>query len=76
MKIITFNIDERILSVVRRYASKTGSSANQLVREFLTSTAERNDRAQQVRSRIRQLSDESTARIGSKSWSRGELHER
>lgn len=76
MKNITLSIDERVLSVVRRYASETGSSVNQLVREFLTSIAERNDRAQQVRTRIRQLSDESAARMGSKSWSRDQLHDR
>ena len=76
MKNITLSIDEQVLTAVRRYALENGSSVNQLVREFLTSIAERNDRAEQVRSRIRQLSNQSTARIGSKSWTRDELHKR
>ncbi|MCI0652975.1 MAG: DUF6364 family protein [Methylococcaceae bacterium] len=76
MKNITLSIDERVLEKVRRYASESGSSVNQLVREFLTGIAERNDRADQVKRQIRDLSEQSTAQIGSKSWTRDELHER
>ncbi|MGH8475760.1 MAG: DUF6364 family protein [Methylococcales bacterium] len=76
MKNITISVDEQVLTSVRRYASENGSSVNQLVREFLTDVAERNNRAEQVIRRIHQLSDQSTARIGFKSWTRDELHER
>jgi Family of unknown function (DUF6364) len=76
MKNITLSIDERVLEKVSRYASESGSSVNQLVREFLTGNAERNDRADQVKRQIRDLSEQSTARIGTKSWTRDELHER
>jgi Family of unknown function (DUF6364) len=76
MKNITLSIDERVLQKFRRYASESGSSVNQLVREFLIGIADRNDRADQVKRHIRELSEQSTARIGSKSWSRDELHER
>lgn len=76
MKNITLSIDEDVLMVVRRYAVEQGSSVNGIVREFLTGIAERDDRAKKVRKKIRQLSNRSTARIGSKSWTRDELHER
>jgi hypothetical protein len=76
MKNITLSIDEKVLTVVRCYAAEQGNSVNGIVREFLTGIAERADKAEKVRKRIRQLSDQSTARIGSKSWTRDELHER
>ena len=76
MKNVTLSIDEKILAAVRRYAVERDSSVNALVREFLTGIATREDRARKARQRIRELSDQSTARIGSKSWTRDELHER
>jgi hypothetical protein len=76
MKNITLTIDENVLAAVRRYATERNSSVNRLVREYLTRISEREDRARQARQRIRQLSNRSKARLGSKSWSRDELHER
>ena len=76
MKNVTLSIDEAVLSAVRRYAAEHDSSVNALVREFLTMIARREDRAKKARQRIRELSDSSDARIGSKSWSRDELHAR
>jgi hypothetical protein len=76
MKNITLSIDEKVLAAVRRYAMAHNSSVNRLVREFLARIAGRQNRAREVRRRIRELSNRSTARIGSKTWSRDELHER
>ncbi len=76
MKNITLSVDENVLATVRRYATERNSSVNQLVREYLTRISEREDRARQARQRIRRLSNRSKARLGSKTWSRDELHER
>jgi hypothetical protein len=76
MKNITLSMDEKVLAAVRRYAVERNSSVNGLVREYLTSLAERQDRARQARRELRRLSDRSKARIGRRSWSRDELHER
>jgi hypothetical protein len=76
MKNITLAVDEGVLAVARRYAVEHDSSVNALVREFLASIAEREDRARQARKRLRELSERSSARIGSASWTRDELHER
>ena len=46
------------------------------VRKFLRSIAEREDRAKTAGKRIRDLSESSEARIGTKSWSRDDLHAR
>lgn len=64
MKNITLKIGEKV------------SSVNRFMRDFLARIAERQNRAREVRRRIRELSNRSTARIGSKTWSRDDLHER
>ena len=76
MKNITLSVDENIFSAAKLYAAEQNSSVNALVREFLTSIAEREDRARKARRRIRQLSSRSKARVGRKSWSRDDLHAR
>jgi hypothetical protein len=76
MKSVTLSVDERVLAVVRRYAADRNSSVNALVREFLSSIAQKEDRAGRARQRIRELSEASEARIGSRSWNRDELHAR
>lgn len=76
MKNITLNVDEKVLAAARRYAAERNSSVNALVRNYLASIAQREDRAAQARKRLRQLSRQSKARIGSKKWHREDLHER
>jgi len=76
MKNITLRIDEQVLAAVRRHAAAQETSVNRLVRDFLASIAEHEARGKQVRQRLRELSDHSPARIGSRSWSRDELHDR
>jgi len=76
MKNITLSVDEKVLMAVRRYAAERDSSVNALVREFLTSVSERENRARTARLRILDLSRRSKARVGPKSWSREGLHER
>ncbi len=76
MKNITLSVDEKVLAAVRRYAAERDSSVNSLVREFLGRISQSEDRARNARRRIRQLSNRSRARMGSRSWSREELHDR
>jgi len=76
VKTITLSVDEKVLARVRRYAVAHGSSVNALVREYLKTLAERDDRARSARKRLRQLSRSSRAKLGSRSWNRGDLHER
>ena len=76
MKNITLAVDENVLAVVRKYSAEHNCSVNSLVRGFLTDIAEREDRAKQARKNIRKLSERSTAKRGSKTWSRDDLHER
>ena len=76
MKNITLSVDETVLRTVRLYAAERGSTVDGLVREFLTGLAHREDRTRKARQRIMELSGRSRASIGSRSWTREELHER
>ena len=76
MKNITLSVDEKVLTAVRRYAAARDSSVNALVREFLSRISQSEDRARNARRRIRELSNRSKARIGSRSWTREDLHDR
>ena len=76
MKRITLSIDETVFRRVRLYAAERGSTVDALVREFLTDFVSREDRTRKARQRIKELSERSGARIGSRSWTREELHER
>lgn len=76
MKNITLRIDDAVLAAARRYAVEHESTVNALVREFLSNIAEREDRAKDARQRLRELSERSRARIGTKTWARDGLHER
>jgi hypothetical protein len=73
---ITLSVDEKILEVARRYAAEQNSSVNALVREYLTNLAAHEDRAARARARIREMSAQSEGRLGKKTWSRDDLHER
>lgn len=76
MKNITLSVDENILAAVRRHAAERNSTVNALVREYLTSLAAHEDRAKRARARLRQLSAQSQGRLGKKTWTREDLHDR
>jgi hypothetical protein len=76
MKNITLSVDDQILAAVRRLAAERDSTVNALVREYLTNLARLQGRARRARSRIRQLSDRSQGRLGKRTWTREDLHDR
>jgi hypothetical protein len=76
MKNITLAVDEDVLAAARRYAVERNSTVNALVREHLSDIARREDRARGARARILELSNRSRLRLGRKTWTRQELHER
>ena len=76
MKNITLSVDDDVLATARRYAAEHDSTVNGLVRDYLTRLARYDDRAASARRRIRELSEQSAAKIGGKTWHRDSLHER
>jgi hypothetical protein len=76
MKNITLSVEEDVLAAVRRHAAERNSSVNALVREYLTNLAAHEDRANRARARLRQLSKQSVGRLGKRTWTRDDLHDR
>jgi hypothetical protein len=76
MKNITLSVDDEVLAAVRRHAAERNSTVNALVREYLTTLAQHQDRARRARVRLRQLSKQSQGRLGKKTWTREDLHDR
>ena len=76
MKNITLSVDENVLIAVRRIASERDATVNSLVRDYLTNLAKYEDRAGKARAKLRQLSEQSKGRLGKKSWTRDDLHDR
>jgi hypothetical protein len=76
MKNITLSVDDEVLSAARRRAAEQNSTVNALVREYLTNLAQHDDRARRARARLKQLSKQSEGRLGRKTWTRDQLHER
>ena len=76
MKNITLSVDENVLAEVRRHAAEQNSSVNALVRDYLTNLAAQENRAKQARMRLRELSAKTQGRLGKKTWTRSDLHDR
>jgi len=76
VKNITLSLDEDVLAAARRHAAERNSSVNALVREYLTGLAAHEDRAKHARARLKQLSAQSQGRLGRKTWTRDDLHDR
>ncbi len=76
MKNITLSVPEETLREVRKIAAERETTVNALVREYFTSLASQHDRARTARARLRALSDASKGRMGRKTWTRANLHER
>ena len=76
VKNITLSVDENVLATVRRHAAERNTTVNALVRDYLNGLAAHEDRAKRARARLRQLSARSQGRLGKKTWTREDLHDR
>ena len=76
MKNVTIALDDSLLREARRIAADRSTSLNAMIRDFLEELSQRESRAVKARRRIVELCRESQARVGPRTWSRDELHER
>ena len=73
---VTLTIDSTILKNARKYALDHDTSVNQIIRDTLAGLAPQNDPLESARSDLKQLFRKSRFKIGKKTWTREELHER
>ncbi len=76
MKNITLAIDDDVLDKVRVIAAERRTTVNAMVRDYLTSVAQLEDRTDRARRRIRELAEKSTAEVGPITWKREDLYDR
>ncbi|MCP4899393.1 MAG: hypothetical protein GY906_20710 [bacterium] len=76
MKNVTIALDERLLREARRLALERSTSLNAMIREFLQKETGRESETVEARRRIAEMCRETHAEVGSRSWSREDLHER
>ncbi len=73
---LTLSIDDALLADARAAASRAGTTVNALVREHLAAIASRDARLIGARARLAELASRSTAQIGPRDWTRGDLYDR
>ena len=76
MKNVTIAVDERLLREVRRIAADRSTTLNAMIRGFLEELAQHESQVVKARRRIAELCREAQAEVGTRVWSRDELHER
>ena len=76
MKNVTIALDESLLREARRIAADRSTTLNAMIRGFLEELTEHESQAVKARRRIVELCRKSEARVGPRTWSRDELHER
>ena len=73
---LTLAIDEGLLKSVRRLAAARDTTANALVRDYLTKLASEDERATAARARLLELADRSTGELGPRGWDRQRVYGR
>ena len=72
---ITIRVDQAVIRAARVHAAERGTTVDALMSEFLAGLANR-ERIRAARRRIGELSEQSAARIGARTWTREALHTR
>ena len=74
---ITISIDDRLLKEAKKIAIDQDTSFSGLVREFVADLVTRKERERSLLiDELDDLLSESSARVGTITWSRDDLHER
>lgn len=76
MKNLTLAIEEHILAGARQAALNSGTTINQLVRDYLAGLVQQADRRRAAQARLEAAMVKGLAGVGPRTWTRDELHER
>ena len=75
-KNLTLTVDESLLRAARKVALDRNTSVNQLVRDFLADLVRESGRQQAALAELDEMFRTSTLRVGRRTWTREDLHER
>ena len=73
---VTFKIDDQLLEQARRLASLRKTSLNAVVHQRIEEFVSSDRRKERVLRGLEALFEKSRARVGPRTWTRDELHER
>jgi hypothetical protein len=76
MKNITLSIEEDVLLEARKIAAERSTTVNAIVRKHLADLVRQKKRTRDVLKRMRELAEQGGMEIGTKTWTRDDLHER
>ena len=75
MKNLTIALDESLLYAARRLAAERATSVNAMIRAFLEEETARESQVREARRRIVELCRAADVEVGTRAWTRDELHE-
>jgi hypothetical protein len=73
---VTLVVEESLLRAARKVALDQRTSVNQLVREYLAALVEEPGRRRLASARLRKAFTTGLVKVGDRTWSRDELHDR
>ena len=73
---LTLTLDEELLKAARKAALDRNTSVNQLVRDYLARLVRETDQRQAALGRLDELFRTSQVKVGRRTWTRDDLHER
>ena len=76
MKNITLSVEEDVLQEARKIAAERSTTVNALVRAHLTDLVRQKKRTRDALKRMRELAEQGGMEVGTKTWTRDDLHER
>jgi hypothetical protein len=76
MKNITLSIDEDVLLEARKIAAERSTTVNAIVRAHLADLVGQRKRTRNALRRMRELAEQGGMEVGTKDWTRDDLHER
>jgi len=76
VKNLTLAIDDNLLTEARKLALEEATTVNSMVRDYLADRVRERDRRTTARAAIERSFDEVRIRVGRRTWTREDLHER
>ena len=75
-KNLTLTLDDDLLRAARKVAIDRNTSVNQMVRDYLAGVVRETDRQQAALASLERVFREDRVRVGRRTWTRSDLHER
>jgi hypothetical protein len=76
MRNITLSVEEDVLQEARKIAAERNTTVNAIVRAHLGDLVRQKQRTRDALKRMRELAEQGGMEVGTKTWTRDDVHER